>query len=230
MPLTPLQRKSLLIIFSVFLAATSALASPLTVANYSFETLPAGGLNLGSCGAGCSYSQGAIPGWTLVGSGGQFQPGNPGNTNYFDTLSDGPTSAYNNTAGGIISQTIAPQVVFGEVYTLLVDIGYRKDAGFTGSADLLINGQKYTATGVPTQGAFTTFTATYTGLLADVGQSITIELNSNGAQGNFDNVRLDGTTPDGAAPEPAAFLLAGPALLGLAAWKRRRPFAAGRAS
>jgi hypothetical protein len=165
----------------------------------------------------------------MVGSGGQFQPGNPGNTNYFNSLSDGPTSAYNNGVGGVISQIIGAPVVLGEVYTLLVDIGYRKDAGFTGSADLLINGQKYTATGVPIQGAFTTFTATYTGLLADVGQSITIELNSGGSQGNFDNVRLDGTIPGG-VPEPTAFLLAGPALLGLAAWKRRRPFAAGRAS
>jgi hypothetical protein len=49
-------------------------------------------------------------------------------------------------------------------------------------------------------------------------------------QGNFDNVRMDGTAPDSGVPEPAAFLLTGPALLGLAAWKRRRPFAAGRAS
>uniref|UniRef100_Q028N4 PEP-CTERM protein-sorting domain-containing protein n=1 Tax=Solibacter usitatus (strain Ellin6076) TaxID=234267 RepID=Q028N4_SOLUE len=222
MPLTKFQRKSLLVFSTVVLAAVPGVASPLFVSNYSFETLPAGGLNFGGCGAGCSYSQTAIPGWTLVGSGGQFQPGNPGNTTYFDTLSDGPTNAYNNTAGGIISQMIGASVVVGEVYTLQVDIGYRKDSGFTGSADLLINGQKYTAIGVATQGAFTTFTATYTGLLADVGQSITIELNSSGQQGNFDNVRLDGTAPVGGAPEPAALFMAGPALLGLAAWKRRR--------
>jgi len=229
MPLTQFQRKSLLVISTVILAAVPGVAAPLFVSNFSFETLPVGGLNQSGCGAGCSYSQTAIPGWTMVGSGGQFQPGNPSNTTYFNSLSDGPTNAYNNDVGGIISQIIGVPVVLGEVYTLQVDIGYRKDAGFSGSADLLINGQKYTATGVATQGAFTTFTATYTGLLADVGQSITIELNSSGSQGNFDNVRLDGTALGG-VPEPAAFFLAGPALLGLAAWKRRRPFAAGRAS
>src|SRR5579871_6717769 len=140
MPLTEFQRKSLLVLSTVVLAAVPGVAAPLFVSNYSFETLPAGGLNLGSCGAGCSYSQTAIPGWTLVGSGGQFQPGNPANTSYFDTLSDGPTNAYNNTAGGIISQVLSVPVVLGGVYTLQVDIGYRKDAGFTGSADLLING------------------------------------------------------------------------------------------
>src|SRR5437899_5829590 len=99
---TQLQRKSLLIISSVFLAAVPGVAAPLFVSNYSFETLPAAGLTLGGCGTGCSYSQDAIPGWTMVGAGGQFQPGNPGNTNYFNTLSDGPTSAYNNAAGGVI--------------------------------------------------------------------------------------------------------------------------------
>ena len=227
MLLTQLQRKSLLLFSTLILAALPGVASPLAITNASFETLPVGGLPY-ACAADCSYSAGAIPGWTMVGSGGQFQPGNPGNTNYFDTLSDGLTSAY--SGGGVISQIVGAPVVFGEVYTLLVDIGYRKDAAFAGSADLLINGQIYTATGVATQGAFTTFTATYTGLLADVGQSITIELKSNGSQGNFDNVRLDGTAPDSGVPEPAAFLLAGPALLGLAAWKRRRTFAAGRAS
>ena len=81
---TQLQRKSLLIISSVFLAAVPGVAAPLFVSNYSFETLPAAGLTLGGCGTGCSYSQDAIPGWTMVGAGGQFQPGNPGNTNYFN--------------------------------------------------------------------------------------------------------------------------------------------------
>jgi hypothetical protein len=120
-------------------------------------------------------------------------------------------------------------VVLGAVYTLRVDIGFRKDTAFDGTADLLINGQKYIATGVAPQGTFGTFVATYTGLLADVGQSITIELNSSGSQANFDNVRLDATGAE-TAPEPAALWLAGPALLGLSMWKRRRAFAAGRAS
>ena len=35
----------------------------------------------------------------------------------------------------------------GEVYTLLIDIGWRFDESFTGTADLLINGHTYAAAG-----------------------------------------------------------------------------------
>jgi hypothetical protein len=116
----------------------------------------------------------------------------------------------------VFSQTVGGTVVLGEVYTLLVDIGWRLDAGFTGSADLLINGHTYAATGTtPAQGTWSTYTVTYTGLAADVGRSITIDLNSSGSQGNFDNVRLDGTLGESGVPEPASFLLIGPALIAL---------------
>jgi hypothetical protein len=103
------------------------------------------------------------------------------------------------------------------MYVLRVDLGNRLDKGFTGSADLLINGKTYAATGsVPAEGTFSTWTATYVGLAADVGQSITIELKANGPQGNFDNVHLD------IVPEPASLLLIGSALFVLGTLKRRR--------
>jgi hypothetical protein len=200
------------LVAALALAAAPCFASPIFVSNFSFETLPSGGLTFAGCGSGCSYSEASgIPGWS-VSSGaeiGQFQPGNPANTIYFNTLSDGPTNAYSNIDGSVISQTVGATVVLGEVYTLMVDIGSRKDAGFTGIADLMINGITYTATGTPIPGAFGLFTVAYTGLLADVGKSITIELRSSGPQANFDNVRLD------AVPEPASFLLIAPALLAL---------------
>ena len=110
------------------------------------------------------------------------------------------------------------------MYTLQVDIGYRLDAAFAGTAGLLINGNPILATGsTPDRGMFGTFTATYTGLSADVGKPITIELKSSGSQGNFDNVRLDGVASEGAVPEPASFLLIGSALLVLNAFGRRHP-------
>jgi len=204
-----------LVLAAAAIAATSAIASPLTVNNFSFETLPGGGLP-SPCGPGCSYSTAPAPGWVTTGSSGQFQPGvTPGP--YFNSLSDGPTSAYTN--GGVFSQTILPTVQLGMLYVLSVDIGYRLDTSFAGTARLLINGNPYDALGVtPVRGTFGTFTATYTGLAADVGQAITIELNSNGSQGNWDNVRLDGTAPS-VVPEPATLFLLAPALLML---RRRR--------
>jgi len=206
---------------AIFAAAAIAVApgfaSPIAVTNFSFETLPGGGLPSG-CGPGCSFSATAAPGWVTTGGSGQFQPGVlPGP--YFTSLSDGPTNGYSN--GGGFSQTVLPTVQLGMLYVLNVDIGFRLDTAFAGTARLLINGTPYDAVGLtPVQGTFGTFTATYTGLAADVGQAITIELNSNGTQGNFDNVLLDGTAPAVVgAPEPATFLLLVPALLML---RRRR--------
>ena len=204
------------LVAALALAAAPCFGSTIAVTNFSFETLP--GAALACAGAGCGYTSGAIPGWSVSGGlvSGQFQPGNPANTLYYTSVpaSDGITEAYINS--GVFSQTVGGTVVLGEVYTLLVDIGWRLDAGFTGSADLLINGHTYAATGTtPAQGTWSTYTVTYTGLAADVGRSITIDLNSSGSQGNFDNVRLDGTLGESGVPEPASFLLIGPALIAL---------------
>ena len=203
------------LVAALALAAAPCFASPIFVSDFSFETLPDGGLTFGGCGTGCSYSGGGmIPGWSGA-TGGQFQPGTQdGNVAYFSTLSDGITNAYSN--GGVISQTVGATVVEGEVYTLMVDVGYRNDAAFAGTAALVINGNTYSATGTtPSPGGWSTFTATYTGLSADVGDAITIALGSSGVQGNFDNVRMDGTLAESAVPEPASFLLIAPVLLAL---------------
>lgn len=203
----------------VAFAVPMAYASPITVGNPSFEILPVGGLS-GSCnGTGCIYSVAAIPDWSNSGQSGQFQPGTQdGNFIEFTTLSDGITSAYTNN--GTISQTVGATVQVGAIYTLSVGLGWRNDApSFASSADLLIDGTQYFATGTAVQGAFTTFTATYTGLAADANDSITIQLNnSGGPQANFDNVQLSEVS----APEPAFTGAVGIALFGLAAFRRRK--------
>ena len=179
--------------------ASNAEAAIITVINPSFETLPVGGLPLG-CGVNCSYSATSIPGWTTGAAVGQFRPGAPINTTYFNTLSDGPTSAYSN--GGTISQIVAPTVQLGVLYTLLVDIGWRKDQSGSGTAALTIGGTPILATGTLIQGTFQTFTATYTGLAADVGKTIGVLLSRTaGSQANFDNVRLSDSIGS-AVPEP----------------------------
>ena len=199
-----------------FVTAPGFASTAILVNNSSFETLPTEGVSSACPGTGCAYDIGAISGWVSSGVSGQFQAGTSGT--YFNSLPDGPTSAFSN--GGTISQTVTPTVVLGQTYELLVDIGWRLDApALTGSADLLINGNRYTATSLApvVRGTFDTFAVIYTATLADVGHSITIELQSSAGQSNFDNVQL---LED--APEPATFLLIAPALLALSGIKRFR--------
>ena len=142
--------------------ATPGFAGAILVNNASFETLPSGGLPiLGYLGA--SYSDAAIPDWVGTGYSGQFQPGGPSGTvpnGYYNSLSAGPTEAYIAT-NEVISQTVGATVHVGVTYTLLVDIGARLDLPFLGTADLLINGVQYDATGVENLGGFATYTVSF---------------------------------------------------------------------
>ncbi|MBK9471473.1 MAG: T9SS type A sorting domain-containing protein [bacterium] len=178
----------------VSLMPASAWAVPIPVSNPSFEDLPALGLP-NTCGGGCSYAQDFIPGWVnipFLGLGlvsGQFQPGaGAGNSTYFDSLSDGLTSAYTST--GCVEQTVGIAVQPGVTYTLLVDVGWRKDADPAGMPRLRVNDVYYDGVGTPVYGGWATYTTTYVGQAQDAGLPITICLTSVAFQGNFDNVRL----------------------------------------
>jgi PEP-CTERM motif len=205
------------LVFIALAVAIPAQATVIPVSNPSFETLPAGGLPFGGCGTNCSYSIDAIPGWTNSGDSGQFQPGPPATTTYFNSLSDGPTSAYSND--NEIFQTLAATVQVGALYTLLVDIGNRNDLPQGGLAYLEINSILYSGSFFtpPPEGGWGTEQVLYTGLAADAGQPLTIRLRTSESQGNFDNVRLTSEVP-----EPSTLGLIGFGLLGLSAMKRRR--------
>ncbi|HXB71600.1 MAG TPA: PEP-CTERM sorting domain-containing protein [Candidatus Acidoferrales bacterium] len=213
------------------LVISSAAASSLftiPVVNFSFEIPPAAGLTHG-CGPNCSFSTGSIPGWVgSASNSGEFRPGAlQGNTTWFNTLTNGNTILFDE--GPTISQTVGATVVPGDTYTLMVDLGQRKDLPlqpFRPTVDLLIGGAggtTFTATGTaPVSGGWSTFVATYTGLPGDAGKSITIQLLSTGSQGEFDNVRLSGLTPASSVPEPTGVTLLGLGLAGLLVFAKRQ--------
>jgi hypothetical protein len=139
------------------------------------------------------------------------------------------TGAFSN--GGTISQTVGVTVQPGVTYTLQVDLGNRNDLPFDASAELLIGDSIVVpANGVdPTDGNWSTFTATFLGLPSEAGDSIMIALLSSGTQGNFDNVRLSDNLST-AVPEPSSLLLLGLGLIGLVPLRRRSNLHAGAAS
>ena len=171
--------------------ASGAFAGNITVNNYSFETLPIGGLNF-PCGGSCYYSVAPVPDWVTTGITGQWTTGNlDGNPNAYD----GSVLAFSN--GGSLSQNVATAVA-GEPYTLQVEIYHRADGyPLLGVAQLTLNGVPVaTATGVDAgPGTWNLFTATYT---AGGAGTLGILLTASGAQGDWDNVRLsvpEPTTP-----------------------------------
>jgi len=204
---------------SAFATAPATAVTNISVTNASFEMLPQGGLPF-ACGAGCSFSQDSIPGWSTSGAIGQFQPGTAG---YYNYVPNGLTVAYSN--GGMISQTVGVTAVAGTTYTLSTAFGVRNDLGNPGSVSLLVGTNMIFATGVvPTAGNWSIYTATYTASQADAGSAITIKLDSPGGQGGFDNVSLTAA----AVPEPATWgmLLAGFSMVGVAARRRKVAVAA----
>jgi hypothetical protein len=213
------------VIFLGLLFTALGLSAPITVQNASFETA-SGYSSCAFIGAGCQFTVAAPNGWGATGSSLTFGVLDPGTTtNLLNSVPDGVNVAYHN--GGTLFQTVTPTALPGLTYTLLVDVGLRKDFPHVGIVELLIGSTVITATGTnPTSGDWSTFQAQYTASLADLGEAITIRLRSTAAQAVFDNVRLDATeASDPAIPEPSTMALVGLGALGMVAWARRKPSA-----
>jgi len=166
-----------------------------TVQNNSFETLPAGGLNI-PCGGVCAYDYGPIPDWTVTGSVGQQiiagynNPATPYG-NYF---------AFSN--GGTISQTVTT-VVAGGTYDLQVAVLSRTELPNDSVVQLEV-GNTVVATASVVDAGLGTWSfenAIFTASAGEAGQPLTILLSAPGEQGDFDAVTLTGTNvPEGGAP------------------------------
>jgi len=194
-----------LLVLCFTVSAGAACADGVPVANASFETtypLTA------SCGSGCAYNGGgAIPDWTVTGSGGSFQP----STTFFNLpLPGGPSDsivAYSN--GGAISQILGVTVQPDSTYTLSVYVGDRLDDEVANYSIALDDGST-TLCSTPTAsngavkpGTFADVTLTCsTGATVAPGD-LAIVLTSGGTQIDFDNVALNVVQ----TPEPASYLL-----------------------
>jgi hypothetical protein len=222
-------RRGFPLICMLVLLGPVAFAGPVFVSNFSFEILPSPVILLAGCGTGCEFtiaSENAIPGWSASNpdAAGQLNPGvSSGTTTYYNSVPDGDWIAY--ASAGNLTQSPAT-VVANTTYTLSVSLGLRKDFPALGTAELVVNGNAYVATGVaPSSGNWATFTAAYNSALhpADVGLPLTIELISNGTQAGFDDVTLN-TDGVAAVPEPATmgFLGIGLTFVALLARGRNR--------
>lgn len=220
-PLKLTSRFLFLLVVVLCCTTVPVFADTIAIANPSFETVdPLHPLNQ-SCGAGCFFNAGpgSIPGWTLTGAGGLFQPGNAGL--FTAPVPDGSTVAYDN--GGTISQTLGVTLSPNTTYALSVDVGRRVDAAMTNfTIDLLAGNTLLDALTISNStiasGSFAPELLTFTTGANPLPGSLAIEFsNSSPVQVDYDNVVLTATP----VPEPGSLTLLA-AGLGLAFFVLRR--------
>ena len=184
----------------LLLFSGAAWADGISIQNASFEaTNPL----VDTC-AGCgSWNYGPIPGWTLTGSGGSFEPTS---TTLDLPLPNGSIVAFSN--GGSISQNLGVTLLPDSIYTLSVFVGDRLDAYHANYSLALMAGSTTLCTFSGSDatigaGLFANETCTYKSGATVPSGDLSIVLTSAGAQADFDNVSLNVTS----VPEPTSLAL-----------------------
>ncbi len=152
----------------------------------------------------CLYNFGPIPGWSITGATGSFEP----SSFYFHLpLPDGSFLAFTN--GGSISQTLTGiSLLANSTYTLAVDVGRRLDVFPANYSISLYDGSTVLCTtggsnGSIAAGSFIDATLTCTTGASVPSGFLGIVLTGDGRQIDFDNVRLDVVS----TPEPSVLVL-----------------------
>jgi hypothetical protein len=200
----PLKFRSVLVLLSILVVCFIAVpvwADSIPIVNPSFEMIDPAHPLVYTCPNCGFWNYGPIPGWTINGAAGAWQPSSA----YFTSpVPDGSTVAWSD--GGTISQTLSASLVPNMTYTLSVDVGHRLDgfganytiALYAGSMLLSsITGSNTTIT----MGTFQDQSFSYFSGGAPLSGPLSIALISSGKQTDFDNVRLTAT------PEPGSLAL-----------------------
>jgi hypothetical protein len=175
----------------------------IAIENASFETTTT---LLASCAGPetCAYNFGPIPGWSITGSSGSFQP----SSFYLSLpLPDGNILAFTN--GGTISQTLTGiSLLANSTYTLSVDVFRRFDVVAANYSISLLDGSNVLCTTGGSNGSITAGSFIDATLTCATGASVPsgflqIVLAGDGRQIDFDDVRLDVVS----TPEPSVLVL-----------------------
>jgi hypothetical protein len=216
---------ALVFVFCMTILSGKAWADNIPIVNASFETL--GNPLSVSCGTGCAYNFGPIPGWSLTGGGGAgaWEPGS-----YFNSVPDGSVIGFviaSANAAGSLSQTLTgDSVLANSVYTLSVFVGDRTDGAsgnYTLSLDTIVGGVTSTLcsftnnASIIGSGMFQVEGCTYTSPSSAPSGNLFLQLTANSGQLDVDNVSLTVQSATTSVPEPSSVLLLGVGMLFLVA-------------